>query len=163
MPLVVRWPARVPAGATSDALVQNLDFAPTFLAAAGVSVPADMQGKSMLPLLAAGGATDKPFRDAVYYRFEESKGSHTVPRHEGVATDRWKLIRFLDLIDPATGERTLELYDLAADPDELRSLVGDPKHAETLRAMTQKLEAIRTQYQVDVPPAGNSASAPATP
>ena len=163
MPLVVRWPARVPAGATSDALVQNLDFAPTFLAAAGVSVPADMQGKSMLPLLAAGGATDKPFRDAVYYRFEESKGSHTVPRHEGVATDRWKLIRFLDLIDPATGERTLELYDLAADPDELRSLVGDPKHAETLRAMTQKLEAIRAQYQVDVPRAGNSASAPATP
>lgn len=163
MPLVVRWPARVPAGATSDALVQNLDFAPTFLAAAGVSVPADMQGKSMLPLLAAGGATDKPFRDAVYYRFEESKGSHTVPRHEGVATDRWKLIRFLDLIDPATGERTLELYDLAADPDELRSLAGDPKHAETLRAMTQKLEAIRAQYQVDVPRAGNSTSAPATP
>lgn len=163
MPLVVRWPGQIPAASTSDALVQNLDFAPTFLAAAGVSVPADMQGKSMLPLLAAGGATDKPFRDAVYYRFEESKGSHTVPRHEGVATDRWKLIRFLDLIDPATGERTLELYDLAADPDELRSLAGDPKHAETLRAMTQKLEAIRAQYQVDVPRAGNSTSAPATP
>jgi N-acetylglucosamine-6-sulfatase len=163
MPLVVRWPGQIPAASTSDALVQNLDFAPTFLAAAGVSVPADMQGKSMLPLLAAGGATDKPFRDAVYYRFEESKGSHTVPRHEGVATDRWKLIRFLDLIDPATGERTLELYDLAADPDELRSLAGDPKHAETLRAMTQKLEAIRAQYQFDVPRAGNSTSAPATP
>ena len=163
MPLVVRWPGQIPAASTSDALVQNLDFAPTFLAAAGVSVPTDMQGKSMLPLLAAGGATDKPFRDAVYYRFEESKGSHTVPRHEGVATDRWKLIRFLDLIDPATGERTLELYDLAADPDELRSLAGDPKHAETLRAMTQKLEAIRAQYQVDVPRAGNSTSAPATP
>jgi len=163
MPLVVRWPGQIPAASTSDALVQNLDFAPTFLAAAGVSVPADMQGKSMLPLLAAGGATDKPFRDAVYYRFEESKGSHTVPRHEGVATDRWKLIRFLDLIDPATGERTLELYDLAADPDELRSLAGDPNHAETLRVMTQKLEAIRAQYQVDVPRAGHSTSAPATP
>ena len=80
-----------------------------------------------------------------------------------MATDRWKLIRFLDLIDPATGERTLELYDLAADPDELRSLAGDPKHAETLRVMTQKLEAIRAQYQVDVPRAGNSTSAPATP
>ena len=157
MPLVVRWPGRVPAGSTSGALVQNLDFAPTFLEAAGVPVPADMQGKSMVALLEAGGAQDKsaavpapkPFREAVYYRFEESKGSHTVPRHEGVATDRWKLIRFLDLVDPTTGGRVVELYDLASDPDELRSLAGDPAHAATLAELTARLDGLRSLYRVD--------------
>ncbi|MFM7261087.1 MAG: sulfatase [bacterium] len=160
MPLVVRWPGHVPAGSTSGALVQNLDFAPPFLEAAGVAVPADMQGKSMVGLLAAGGAEDKsaagaagaqpkPFREAVYYRFEESKGSHTVPRHEGVATDRWKLIRFLDLVDPTTGGSVVELYDLESDPEELRSLAGDPAHAATQAAMTTKLNELRRLYRVD--------------
>jgi N-acetylglucosamine-6-sulfatase len=163
MPLVVRWPGRIPAGRTSGALVQNLDFAPTFLAAAGVPIPADMQGKSMLPLLEAGGATDKPFREAAYYRFDESKGPHTVPRHEGVATDRWKLLRFVDLVDPVTGTRVVELYDLEADPDELRSLAGDPKHAETLAAMTARLEELRRVYRVDAPKVETQPSAPKTP
>ncbi|MCE2884048.1 MAG: sulfatase-like hydrolase/transferase [Planctomycetaceae bacterium] len=168
MPLVVRWPGRVPAGSTSGALVQNLDFAPTFLEAAGVPVPADMQGKSMVGLLAAGGAEDKsaataagaqpkPFREAVYYRFEESKGSHTVPRHEGVATDRWKFIRFLDLVDPATGENIVELYDLEFDPEELRSLAGDPAHAAMRETMTRRLDELRRLYRVD------EVAAPAAP
>ena len=147
-PLVVRWPGRIPAGSSSGALVQNLDFAPTFLDAAGVAPPADMQGRSMLPLLRAGGAEDKagakPFRDAVYYRFEESKGSHTVPRHEGVATARHKLIRFLDLKD-AAGRPVLELYDLEADPDERTSLAGRPEHAALEAAMVGRLEAIRAE------------------
>jgi len=145
IPLVVRWPGVIPAGSTSAALVQNLDFAPTFLDAAGVAVPGDMQGRSMLPLVRAGGAEDKagvePFREAVYYRFEESKGSHTVPRHEGVATSRHKLIRFLDLKD-AGGRPVLELYDLEADPDERTSLAGRPEHAALESAMVARLEAI---------------------
>jgi len=153
MPLVVRWPGVIPAGATSNALVQNLDFAPTFLDAAGVAIPADLQGKSMLPLLRAGGATDKPFREAVYYRFEESKGPHVVPRHEGVATDRWKLMRFLDLKE-SDGSPVLELYDLAADPDERKSLAHDPAHAATLAELTARLDALRVQYRA---PADKSA------
>jgi arylsulfatase A-like enzyme len=146
MPLVVRWPGQIPGGSASDALVQNLDFAPTFLEAAGVAIPPDMQGKSMLPLLRAGGAQDKPFREAVYYRFEESKGPHTVPRHEGVATDRHKLIRFLDLKDDA-GRPLLELYDLEADPDERTSLAGKPSHAALEAALVGRLEALRAQYR----------------
>jgi N-acetylglucosamine-6-sulfatase len=149
MPLVVRWPGVIPAGCTSDDLVQNLDFAPTFLEAAGVAVPGDLQGKSMLPLLRAGGARDKaapkPFREAVYYRFEESRGPHTVPRHEGVATEQHKLIRFLDLKDDR-GAALLELYDLAADPDERTSLAAKPEHAELLARMLARLEAARAQY-----------------
>jgi arylsulfatase A-like enzyme len=146
MPLVLRWPGQIPGGSASDALVQNLDFAPTFLDAAGVAIPPDMQGKSMLPLLRAGGAQDKPFREGVYYRFEESKGSHTVPRHEGVATDRHKLIRFLDLTDDA-GRPLLELYDLEADPDERTSLAGKPEHAALEASLLARLEALRERYR----------------
>jgi N-acetylglucosamine-6-sulfatase len=146
MPLVVRWPGAIPAGAVSGALVQNLDFAPTFLEAAGVAVPPDMQGKSMLALLKAGGAEDKPFREAVYYRFEESKGPHVVPRHEGVATVRHKLIRFLDL-KAADGQPLVELYDLEADPDERTSLAGRPEATEVESALRHRLESLREQYR----------------
>ncbi len=148
-PLVVRWPRVIPAGGASRALVQNLDFAPTFLEAAGVAVPADMQGKSMVALLKAGGDESKagaaPFREATYYRFEESKGPHTVPRHEGVATANAKLIRFLDL-KGAAGEPLLELYDLVADPDERRNLAGDAGAAPLLAEMLEKLEEVRRAY-----------------
>jgi len=146
MPLVVRWPGTIPAASTSAALVQNLDFAPTFLEAAGVAVPTDMQGKSMLALLKAGGAEDKPFREAVYYRFEESKGPHVVPRHEGVATARHKLIRFPDLKGP-DGQPLVELYDLDADPDERTSLAGRPESAALESEMRHRLDAIRELYR----------------
>jgi len=146
MPLVVRWPGTIPAGGISDALVQNLDFAPTFLEAAGVAIPADMQGKSMLPLLRAGGAEDKPFREVVYYRFEESKGPHVVPRHEGVATARYKLIRFPDL-KGADGQPLVELYDLEADPDERTSLAGRAESAALESEMRHRLDAVRELYR----------------
>jgi hypothetical protein len=90
--------------------------------------------------------SDKPFRDAVYYRFEESRGSHTVPRHEGVATDRAKLIRFLDLKD-AEGRPLLELFDLEADPDERTNLAGRPEHAALEAALLARLEALRAEYR----------------
>ena len=146
MPLVLRWPRVAAAGGVSAELVQNLDFAPTFLEAAGAAIPADLQGKSMLPLLRAGGATDKPFREAAYYRFEESNGPHTVPRHEGVATARYKLIRFLDL-KSADGSPVLELYDLEADPDVRTSLADRADHAALQAELLSKLEALRAQYQ----------------
>ena len=146
MPLVLRWPRVAAAGGVSAELVQNLDFAPTFLEAAGAAIPADLQGKSMLPLLRAGGATDKPFREAAYYRFEESNGPHTVPRHEGVATARYKLIRFLDL-KSADGSPVLELYDLEADPDERTSLADRADHAALQAELLSKLEALRAKFQ----------------
>jgi arylsulfatase A-like enzyme len=78
-------------------------------------------------------------------------------------TDRWKLLRFLDLVDPVTGTRVVELYDLEADPDELRSLAGDPQHAQTLAAMTARLEELRRVYRVDAPKVETQPSAPKTP
>lgn len=144
-PLVVRWPGRAKSGAVSGELVQNLDLAPTFLEAAGVAVPDDMQGKSLVPLLSGDGPGAGSFRDAVYYRFEESKGSHTVPRHEGVATADAKLIRYLDLKAP-DGSPLVELYDLSRDPAERENLAGRADRADLERRMRAELERVRQAY-----------------
>jgi arylsulfatase A-like enzyme len=145
MPLVVRWPGVVKPGSRTKAIVQNLDFAPTFLTAAGVPVPADMQGESLLPILRHGDAAIEGFRSAVYYRFEESRGPHTVPRHEGVATDGGKLIRYLDLKD-AKGMPLLEMYVPRFDPRELTNLADDPEFAGLRETLLIQLERVRARY-----------------
>jgi len=155
-PLVVRWPGVVEAGSTSDALAQNLDFASTFLEAAGVAPPADLQGRSLVPVLRGESGADETLRDAAYYRYEESRGAHTVPRHEGVATREAKLIRYLDLLDDE-GDAILELYRLDVDPEERDNLAGRPEHAELERSMLDRLEALREHYDA---PENVPASAP---
>ncbi len=145
-PLVVRWPGVVEAGSTSDALAQNLDFASTFLEAAGVAPPADLQGRSLVPVLRGESGADETLRDAAYYRYEESRGAHTVPRHEGVATREAKLIRYLDLLDDE-GDAILELYRLDVDPEERDNLAGRPEHAELERSMLDRLDDLRASYQ----------------
>ena len=95
-PLIVSWPGVVEAGSENTDLVQNLDFAQTFLEAAGIRPPDDMQGKSLLPLL-KGEKVE--WRDALYYHYYEYPGAHSVKRHYGVRTDRYKLIHFYNDID----------------------------------------------------------------
>ena len=116
MPLIVRYPKQVKPGSVSKELVQNLDFGPTMLDLAGVQVPADMQGRSLRPLLTQAGAAD--WRDAVYYHYYEYPAVHQVKRHYGIRTDRYKLMHFYYDID------TWELYDLQEDPNELNNLYG---------------------------------------
>ncbi|MFH1267560.1 MAG: sulfatase/phosphatase domain-containing protein [Planctomycetota bacterium] len=97
MPLVARWPGTIEAGQTSDALVMNLDFTPTFLGLAETKIPADVQGKSLVPLLA--GETPVDWRDAIYYRFYEN--AYGIPPMLGVRTARHKLIHYqLDGCEP---------------------------------------------------------------
>ena len=136
-PPIVRWPARVAAGSVNTSLVQNLDFAPTLLQAAGVTVPDDMQGQSLMRLLA--GETDA-FRDALYYHYYEYPGVHAVKRHYGVATARYKLMHFYYDIDE------WELYDLEADPQELRNVYGMPQYAEVQARLENRLEELREQF-----------------
>ena len=138
VPLVVRWPGRVDPGTTTDALVQNLDLAQTFLDAAGVPAPDRMQGASMLPLLE--GDDGASWRDSIYYEYFE-QGIHNVQPHYGVRTDRWKLIHF-----PAGDE--WELYDLQTDPDELRNLAPDPEQAERIATLQSELVRLRDVYGV---------------
>ena len=138
VPLVVRWPGRIESGSSNDALVQNLDFAQTFLAAAGVSAPDRMQGESMLPLL--DGERDDDWRDSIYYEYFE-QGIHNVQPHYGVRTDRWKLIHF-----PSGDE--WELYDLQQDPDEISNLASDPSQEKRIASLRTELERLRSYYGV---------------
>lgn len=138
MPLIVRWPGVTPPGSRCEALVQNLDYAPTLLAAAGVEVPEAMQGRSLAPLL--GGETPRDWRDALYYHyFEGPPAIHRVAAHYGVRTYRHKLIRFYD-----TDE--WELYDLQQDPEELTNLYGQPGTKAVASQLKGRLVALRQQY-----------------
>ncbi|MHC4896314.1 MAG: sulfatase family protein [Planctomycetota bacterium] len=139
MPFIVRWPGMVTAGSENRQLVQNLDFAQTFLALAGVSAPTDMQGESLVPLL--GGAQPASWRQSVYYHYYEYPGWHAVPRHYGVRTHRYKLIHYYTL-------KEWELFDLQEDPREMHNRYGDPAHAGVVAELKTELKRLREQYQV---------------
>ena len=125
MPLIVRWPGVVEPGSTVDALVQNIDYAPTFLDIAGAATPANVHGDSLVPLLR--GETPEDWRDAIYYRYYEFPGAHQVAKHFGVRTATAKLMHFPEL-------DAWEQYDLVADPDELENIFGTPGRARGGRA-----------------------------
>ncbi len=138
-PLLVKWPGVTPPGSTSDALVSNLDFAQTFLQSCSVPADPSMQGRSLIPLL--GGQIPADWRKSLYYHYYEFPGAHSVARHYGVRTDRYKLMHFYHL-----GE--WELYDLEKDPHELQSVYNDPAYATVRREMEAELDRLRQQYQV---------------
>ena len=131
---------RLPGGKRGDIpqLVQNIDYAPTFLELAGVTVPSDIQGESLLPLLK--GEEPQDWRDALYYHYYEYPAEHAVKKHYGVRDDRYKLIHFYDDIDQ------WELYDLQADPTEMHNLYGQPGYEEVTRRMMTKLKDLQRQY-----------------
>lgn len=135
-PLVMR----LPGGARGEVaeLVQNIDYAPTFLELAGVPVPDDMQGLSLLPLLR--GEHPAHWRRGLYYHYYEYPAEHAVKRHYGVRDARWKLIHFYDDID------RWELYDLEADPHELHNLCDDPRYASKRKRMMEELVRLQRQY-----------------
>jgi len=141
MPLLVRYPKEIKAGSVNDDLVQNLDFAPTFLDFAGIDKPADMQGRSLRPLLR--GRTPKRWRKSMYYHYYEYPAVHSVKRHYGVRTKRHKLIHFYHDIDE------WELYDLKKDPDELKNVYNDPEYANIVKKLKAELKQLRKKYKDD--------------
>ena len=116
----------------------NLDFAETFLDFAGVPAPADMQGRSLRPLLQ--GQTPADWRTSMYYHYYEYPADHSVNRHYGVRTQRYKLIHFYNDIDE------WELYDLKNDPHELKNVYGDPQYADVVKELKAELKRLRAQY-----------------
>ncbi len=141
-PLMIRWPNRIHAGTTSDEMVQNLDFAQTFLEAAGIIPPGDMQGESLMPLLE--GKSDQWTRDAVYYHYYEYPAVHMVKRHYGIVTRDYKLAHFYYDVDE------WELYDRKKDPQELNNVVDDPAYADIVADLKEKLAGLRVQYKDSV-------------
>ncbi|MGB5554779.1 MAG: sulfatase/phosphatase domain-containing protein, partial [Flavobacteriaceae bacterium] len=138
-PLLIKWPNVITPGTTEDEMVQNLDFAQTFLEAAGIAPPPDMQGESLLPILE--GKKEKWNRDAVYYHYYEYPGEHTVKRHYGIATKEFKLIHFYYDVDE------WELYDLKKDPQEINNVYGVSQYSDQVKELKSKLEALRSKYQ----------------
>jgi arylsulfatase A-like enzyme len=137
-PLLVAWPGKVSPGTRSDALVQNLDFAQTFLDAAGVTAPVGMQGESILPLLT--GHPEKWTRDAVYYHYYEYPAEHMVNRHYAIITGEYKLIHYYYVEDQ------WELIDRRKDPRELRNVYNDPAYAKVKKDLHERLDKLRKKY-----------------
>ncbi|MGB7342759.1 MAG: sulfatase [Pirellulaceae bacterium] len=143
-PLLVRWPGQVQAGAVNEDIVSNLDFAETFLDIAGVDVPADMQGHSLVPIFK--GNTPADWRKTFYYHYYENPGGHNVARHYGVTDGQHKLIRFYALEGESIDD--WELFDLKNDPNELTSAYGSTDLIDVQSKLSEELERLRKLYRV---------------
>jgi len=140
MPVVIRFPKSIKAGSTSSALAMNVDFAPTFLDYGGVEIPADIQGRSLRPVLDNEGKTPADWRDAVYYHYYEYPAEHSVKRHYGIRTNDYKLIHFYNDTDE------WEMYDVKNDPREMNNIFGKSEYAEKQAELMQILADTQKQY-----------------
>jgi arylsulfatase A-like enzyme len=136
-PMAMRYPGKIAPGTVSNDMVMNLDIAPTMLDAAGVAIPADIQGQSMLPLFATNKGEG---RDALYYHYYEN-GEHSVSPHFGIKTKRYKLIRFYKRVN------AWELYDLQEDPHEMKNLYGKRAYREITAELKEGLNKLIDQYE----------------
>jgi arylsulfatase A-like enzyme len=144
MPLIVRWPGQVEADTRCQAMVQNIDYAPTLLAAAGLEPDWDVHGISLMPLLTGGGITPSDWRDTLYYRYID--GGHGVPKHSAIRTNAFKLLYFDAPRNAAEQQSRWELFNLAQDPREMTNLAPDPQYASQLAAMKALFWKTRTSY-----------------
>ncbi len=141
-PLLIQYPGDITPGSTSKALVQNLDYAQTFLDYAGGGNLTDgMQGKSFRPIL-EGKMDDDDFRDVLYYHYYAFPAFHMVSRHYGIRTRGYKLMHFYDNVD------AWEFYDLEKDAKEVHNLIKDPNYKEEITLMHKKLDSVQKAYKV---------------
>jgi arylsulfatase A-like enzyme len=136
VPLLLRYPKLVKAGTTCDEMILNVDFAPTLLGLAGLEVPKELHGRSMVPLLGGGKAE---WRKDWLYEYFEFPGPHSVRKHRGIRTATHKLIHYYE--EP----QEFELYDLQADPEERKNLYGKPGAEKLTEQLRERLEALRKE------------------
>ncbi len=123
----------------------NVDFAPTFLDLAGVSVPKDMQGVSLRPIFENDGNAPKKWRKATYYHYYEYPSWHSVKRHYGIRTDKYKLIHFYNDVDE------WELYDMEKDPQELKKVINNPEYKEIVPKLKKLMVKTKKQLKDNEP------------
>ncbi len=146
-PMLARWTAHGKAGVVDKNLTSTVDLAQTFLEAAGVPADADMQGRSLLPLLK--GETPKDWRKNFYYEYYEYPSPHRVMPHYGVVTDRFKLARFyVPKLEGKADPDYWELYDREKDPNETKNFYADPAYADTIKQLHGELEKLRKELKV---------------
>ncbi|MDR2949916.1 MAG: sulfatase [Prevotella sp.] len=148
-PLLIRYPKAIKAGTKTDALVQNIDYAPTILSLAGVEKPKEMSGTSLEALF--GGNKPADWRTSLYYHYYDYPAIHSVRRHDGVRTDRYKLIHFYGKGEMANDEDIdcNELYDLQTDPNELNNLYGKAGYEKITAELQTALDKYRIDLKVD--------------
>lgn len=168
MPLLIRWPAEIPAATQCDAIVTNADFAATFLDMCGLdpeqALPTS-QGRSFYPLLRGEEIADWP--ESMYYRYwEHDDPNHHVPAHYGVRTRTHKLICYYgdSLGVPGSSPHRMpvewELFDLKNDPQELRNVINDPGYRDVLDELRGELDRLQRRYE-DEPYRGPDTPRPA--
>lgn len=138
-PLLVEWPGVTQAGSVNKDMVSNIDLAETFLEMAGVEVPSDMQGKSMVEVLK--GITPSDWRKEHYYHYYEYPGPHMVKRHYGISTEQYKLIHYYYDIDE------WELYDFKADTQEMKNIYNDPAYKSVRENLHKRLDSLMIEYK----------------
>ena len=134
MPLIVRYPREIKAGSINTKLGMNIDFGPTILDYAGVPIPSVMQGVSLRPLLQ--GKTPDNWRSSIFYAYYNRS-----PKHWGIRTDRYKLIRFPDT-------EAVEFYDLKEDPKEMYNRGSEPGYIKQINKTQKKLNALMTEVGI---------------
>jgi len=138
MPFIVSWPGVTQPGSRDTHMIQNIDYAETFLEIANTNIPGDMQGRSIVPLLK--GEDPKDWRTSIYYHYYEYPSYHMVPRHYGIRTERYKLMHFYRF------GNEWELYDLKKDPDELTNLYGKKNMIKLTADLKKQLYALQKHY-----------------
>ena len=137
VPLIARGPG-VKAGTVTNSIALNIDYAPTFLAAACEKIPADMQGHSLLPILSGEPPAD--WRTAMYYRYYHDPGHHNTRAHLGIRTATHKLIHYWK-------KDAWEMFDLTTDPQEQHNLANDPAQASKLAELKTQLAALKKKMK----------------
>ena len=151
MPFLVRWPKGISPTKNQDAMALNVDFAPTFMELAGLAVPSDMQGCSLVPLFK--GNRPSNWRTSWYYRYYHDPGDHNTRAHYGVCTETHKLIYFWK-------KDQWELYDLKNDPEELKNIYTDPAQKDLIEKLKSEMLRLKKelkdddQYASQLPPPG---------
>lgn len=149
MPFAIRWPGVIQPAKSgirkSQAMIQNIDYAPTFLDICGAKIPKDMQGRSIVPVLKAQGEAPENWRKAIYYMYS-GEWTHRVARHDGVRTEDYKL-----MFMPGNKEVPDEwmLFDLKRDPQEMTNVAGDKDYLKVLEKMKGLYAELREQYEVN--------------
>ena len=177
-PLIISYPKHIQPKSECNQMVQNIDFAPTFLDLAGLKKPAYMPGTSLQPLFA--GQPVRKWRKSLYYHYYDYPNYHLVRKHDGVRTERYKLIHFYGKggeravpenkyqCQPGTSENWCfeylksinyitddadidyyELYDIQVDPNELHNLYGKPGMQKVEKEMKKLLATYRRNLKVD--------------
>ncbi len=146
MPFLIRYPKTIEAGSRTDAIVENVDYAPTMLAFAGIETPDYMQGESFKGICETGNEPEEWKKEA-YYRYWMHMAHHDNPGHVGIRTKEHKLIFYYGAKYDGSYRTppAWELYDLAKDPAENVNVYNDPAYADTVANLKERLGNLRTR------------------